>query len=430
MAAMNRLILSLLICLLTRLALADDFNEAPIRYLDATPNNRVAKLIQRLERGDVAGEGETSLESLRNLLRELAVPESSQMLVYSKTSLQRDKISPRTPRAIYFNDDVYVGYCHDSQVVEISAVDAELGTVFYTADRSDNQFQIQRQTENCLLCHASSSTHQVPGHVVRSVYVDAVGLPVLSMGTHRIDQTSPLRERWGGWYVTGTHGNQTHLGNLIVRGQRQPEEIDNAAGQNVVTLEKRLDTDLYLSPHSDLVALMVFEHQAQGHNLIARASFDCRMALHQQEQLNEELKQPAGHLWDSTKSRIRSVSEELVQYLLFCDEAVLTAKLAGTSSFAEEFAARGPRDAGGRSLRDFDLERRMFRYPCSYLVYSEAFNALPAPVLDRVWQRLWEVVREEDKSKEFAHLSADDRRAIGAILLETKQHLPSLESRQ
>jgi hypothetical protein len=405
----------------------DDFEQPPIRYRDTAPTDRVAALLQRLEKGEASLEGQTTLDSLGKLLKELQVPESSQVLVFSKTSLQRHKISPRTPRAIYFSDDVYVGFCQGSDVFEISTADPQLGAVFYTAERSEGAaLEIRRQNDNCLICHASSQTRQVPGHVVRSVYVDSSGLPALSMGTHRTDHSSPLRERWGGWYVTGTHGEQTHLGNFILRGQKRPEEIDNAAGQNVTELKQFFATENYLTPHSDLVALMVLEHQVEGHNRITRAGFQCRMAMHQQQQLNKELGKPADYIWDSTKSRIQSASEDLVKYLLFCEEAPLKGELKGTSSFAADFAALGPRDDKGRSLRDFDLQRRIFKHPCSYLIYTEAFQALPQPVKDHVWRRMWEVVSEQDKSEAFAHLSSDDRRAIREIVQGTVKDLPEI----
>jgi hypothetical protein len=417
--------LCLLLLAATPTFAGDDFDEPPISYRTSQPTGHMVKFQQRLADGKVALEGKTALDALRVLLSELQVPESSQMLVFSKTSLQRGKISPRTPRAIYFSDDVYVGYCHNSHLIEVSEIDPQLGAVFYAVETSPDQpLQVERQTDDCLICHGSSQTRQVPGHLVRSVFVDASGLPVLSMGSHRTDQSSPIRQRWGGWYVTGTHGEQTHLGNLIVRGKQEPEKIDNALGQNLTSLEKFFDTQNYLTPHSDIVALMVLEHQVEGHNRITRAGFQCRTALHQQQQLNKELGKPDDYLWDSTKSRIRSASEELVRYLLYCEEASLTAPVKGTSNFAEEFQARGPRDPQGRSLRDFDLTRRMFKFPCSYLVYTEAFDALPQPVKDHVWQRIWEVVTDQETSSAFAHLSADDRRALREILVATKKDLP------
>jgi hypothetical protein len=244
------------------------------------------------------------------------------------------------------------------------------------------------------------------------------------MGTHRINQTSPIDQRWGGWYVTGTHGDQKHLGNLIVANSHQRDPVDNPAGQNQTSLNDRFDTTSYLSPHSDLVALMVLEHQTEAHNLLTRASFQTREALYGETRLNKDLGEPEGHRWESTTRRIDNVCEALVKYLLFCDEAPLTSRLAGTSTFFEEFPTRGPRDSQGRSLRDFDLEKRMFRYPCSYLVYSPSFEALPDEAKSRVLERMWQVLTGADRSKPFAHLSDQDRQSVLEILRETKPNLP------
>src|SRR5262249_46659298 len=144
---------------------------------------------------------------LPSVLKEFKIPVSSQMLVFSKTSLQRDRISPRTPRAIYFDDDVYVGFCRLGEVMEVSVADTKLGTVFYTLrQQPPAKPQFTRHTENCLSCHASR--HQgIPAHMVRSVFPDRDGNPILSGGSYRVDQTTPIKNRWGGWYVTGTHGN-------------------------------------------------------------------------------------------------------------------------------------------------------------------------------------------------------------------------------
>jgi hypothetical protein len=251
------------------------------------------------------------------------------------------------------------------------------------------------------------------------VFADASGMPLLASGTHRIDHTSPLKQRWGGWYVTGTHGEQTHLGNLIVRGRQEPSEIDNSAGQNVTDLQDRLDTSDYLSPHSDIVALMVLEHQADAHNLITRANFLTRQAMYYQQSLNRELGEPPDKVWDSTKVRIKSACEPLVEYLLMSGEAELTAPVKGTSSFATEFAERGLRDRLGRSLRDFDLKRRLFKYPCSYLMYSPSVKALPPEAKEYVFRRLAGVLSGEDQTKPFAHLTASDRQSIREILIDT-----------
>lgn len=405
--------------------LAQEFDNEPIRYSTTDPVNAISRLQAAVDDKAAELRFEPRFGYLRDVLNQLQIPQSSQSLVFSKTSLQRNKISPRTPRAIYFNDETYIGFCQDGEQLEVSTADPVLGTVFYTLlQEATDKPRFVRQIDNCLSCHGSSHTRGVPGHTIRSVYVDAVGFPVLAMGTYRIDHTSPFPKRWGGWYVTGTHGQQEHLGNLIVNGKQEREPVENAGGQNVTDLSPRFQTSRYLTPHSDLIALMVLEHQTEAHNLLTRANFATREALYAEERLNRELKEPPGHRWESTTTRINSACESLVRYLLFCDEARIDSCVKGTSSFAEDFAGVGPRDAQGRSLRDFDLQRRLFKHPCSYLIYSPSFDALPTEARDVVYRRLWQVVSGQDQRKEFAHLSVADREAIREILVATKQGLP------
>jgi hypothetical protein len=406
-------------------ARAADIEREPINYTAADAHNAVERLQQRLDAGQATLTYEEDHGYLRSLLRELNVPRSSQMLVFSKTSLQRHRINPRTPRAVYFNEDVYIGYCQKGDLAEVTAVDPQLGCVFYSlSQKKTAKPRFTRQADNCLICHASSYNQGFPGHLVRSVFADGLGLPILASGTYRIDHSSPLKQRWGGWYVTGTSGKQTHLGNLIVRGSARPEEIDNAPNINVTDLGRYVNTSPYLTPHSDIVALMVLEHQTEMHNRITRANFLTRIALRDEAEFNKALGRPADYRSESTLSRIKNAGEPVVKYLLLCEETQLTDAVKGTSGFAEEFVKRGPRDRRGRSLRDLDLKSRLFTYPCSYLIYSEAFDALPAPVKDFVLRRLWDVLNGTDTSKDFAHLSAEDRRAILEILRETKANLP------
>jgi hypothetical protein len=402
-----------------------DWEREPVNYAKAPADNPVSRLQQRIDSGRVRLAYDEKFGYLRALLRELHVPESSQMLVFSKTSFQRQRISPKRPRAVYFGDDAYVGFCQHGQVLEVTAVDPRLGAVFYSLDQKPAaKPRFVRQDDACLICHASSHTEGLPGLLVRSVYADAGGYPLLNMGTHRTDQASPLRERWGGWYVTGTSGKQTHLGNLIVDAGTPPDRIDNTAGVNVTELGRRVKTSAYLSGHSDLVALMVLEHQTGMHNLITRANFLTRQALYEEAEIAKALGRPAGAHSEGTLRRIRSAGEPLLHYLLFSEEARLTDPVRGTAPFAREFARRGVRDRRGRSLRDLELNRRLFAYPCSYLIYSAAFDALPGPVKDYVLRRLWDVLTGKDTSKDFAHLSAADRKAIREILLATKEGLP------
>jgi hypothetical protein len=406
-------------------AVAQDIEREPIRYSAAAPRNPVASLRERLDKGTAKLEYEAGRGYLRSVLRALDIPESSQVLVFSKTSLQRERISPRTPRAIYFNDEVMVGFCNRGPVMEISAADEAIGTVFYTINQAKgDKPAIERQTESCLICHSSSANQGIPGHLVRSLYVDRQGNPLLASGSFRTDHTSPLAERWGGWYVTGTSGHQVHMGNRVCTGPGRPEASANTGGVNVVDLKDRFKTSIFPTPHSDIVALMVLEHQAGMLNRLARAVLETRMALHYQREINKALGQPPDEPSESVRSRIKSAGDAVVEYMLFGGEAKLTDRIAGTSRFAADFAARGPRDSKGRSLRDFDLNTRLFRYPCSYLIYSRAFDTLPAEMKDYIYQRLWDTLNGRGTGKDDPQLSPKDGTAITEILRETKRDLP------
>jgi len=402
-----------------------EFNREPIRYAEAAVNDPVARLQQKIDAGQVKLSYDGQRGYLESVLKELGVSPKSQTLVFSKTSFQQRLISPQRPRALYFNDDVYVGYVQRGDVLEFSAVDPQQGAVFYTLRQEKAaKPKFVRDRGNCLTCHASSRTQDVPGHMVRSVYPSESGMPHFGAGTFRTNHASPLSERWGGWYVTGTHGKQRHMGNAISPDRQDAEKLDVEAGANRTDLKELLDTDAYLSPHSDIVALLVLEHQVDMHNLLTRASYTTRTALFQGANMNKILERPATYVSDSTKRRIDNAAEKLVKYMLFSEEAALTDPIRGTSGFADEFAARGPLDRRGRSLRQFDLTRRIFKYPCSYLIYSEAFAALPEQVKSRVYRRLWEVLTGKETDEAYAHLTAQDRQAILEILRDTKQDLP------
>jgi hypothetical protein len=402
-------------------AAQDDFEGPPIEYSKAVPDNAVSRLQQRLNRGDTVLTHDEAHGYLRSVLQALQLPISSQSLVFSRTSLQLRRISPETPRALYFNDTVYLGFCQGGDVLELSVADPVLGTVFYTLDQqpASDVPQFQRQTDNCLVCHSSSRTDGVPGHLIRSLMVESSGQPLLSAGSRNVNHLTPLEERWGGWYVTGLHGSQKHLGNLISHRDAVNDPVDNSQGLNLTRLDDRFRVERYLSSHSDIVALMVLEHQILVHNRITRAAFTTREALHYEAALNEALKNAPGSRLDSTTRRIQNAGDRLVEALLFCGEARISEPISGTSGFAAEFSAQGPRDAQGRSLRDLQLNGRMFRYPCSYLIYSEAFRSLPAEMLTYVRGRMREILAGNDTSGKFTHLSADDRQAITEILQGT-----------
>lgn len=407
----------------------DNFELEPINYSTAEVNDAISELSEQIKSGEVKLEFDEEHGYLKSLLEILEIPVSSQTLVFSKTSLQVQRISPRRPRAIYFNDDIYVGWCQKGDIIEIAATDPKQGPTFYSLKQTPEDVPtIVRDQGQCIVCHATHRTQNVPGYLVRSVYANRAGRPNFGSGTFTTTQSSPFKKRWGGWYVTGTHGDMRHMGNTFFRENERSREQDS--GANVTTLEEFFPTKPYLSGHSDLVALMVLEHQTQMHNAITFANFETRRALHQSKTMNKILGRAPDFVSDSAKRRISSAAENVVKHLLMCDEFPLENQVAGTSDFAKEFSARGKRDSKNRSLRDLNLAQRTFQFPCSYLIYSPSFKELPREVHELIMSRLVEVLTGKDQSDEFQHLSADSRIAILEILRETLPDFERWENRK
>lgn len=401
------------------------YEKEPIAYLKSEPTDRMARLIQEIESGEVRFEYSAQHGWLPSLLEALEIDERSQLLVFSKTSLQLRKISPKRPRALYFNDDAYVGWCQGGDFLEVAVADKDLGAVFYTLDQENSEQPIvKRDRGQCLSCHANHRTQDVPGFVVRSIHPDFNGRPRTGTRTYVTDHTSNFGKRFGGWYVTGEHGDMRHMGNVFAEDRLNPEELDRDAGANKTQLQGLCNTEPYLTGHSDLVALMVLEHQTQMHNYIARASIEARIARHYDQGINEALKRPLNHQSDSTKRRIAAAGEDLVRYMLFADEVQLTSPITGSTEFQSYFeSAEHPEaktDRHGRSLRELDMKTRMFKYPCSFLIYSEAFEALPNRMNEWVRSRLSEILLSEEVVEGYENLDGKTRQAIVEILAETK----------
>ncbi len=385
------------------------FDEDGIGYTRAEPDNAISQLQRRLDAGKAELAWDEQFGYLKALLEFLEVPSSSQMLVYSKTSLQRDRISPKNPRAVYFNDDVYLGYIPGAPLVELSVADPKLGGVFYTLEQKKDVRPVFRRTDQCLECHASAKSMGVPGHLVRSFITDADGTIELSSGVSMVNDRTPFSERWGGWYVSGTHGRQGHRGNWFGNGDAEKALKDPGHAGNRLTLGEFFDTSKHVEPHSDIVALMVLQHQSHLHNFLTRLQFEASQAL-----------RTYGHVNYS-----KSIVDGFVRYLFFADEVPLTDPVRGVSSFREEFEKAGPFDPQGRSLRQFDLQTRLFKYPCSFLIYSPAFDALPGPIKTKVYDRMLEVLSGRETGEAYAALTRKSRREILEILRATKQDLPA-----
>lgn len=411
---------ALLLLLLPTVAHAQlDFEKEPIRYSERTPTDPVYQLSQRMEQGDQRLSWESGSGRLRSLLKALDIRESSQTLVFSKTSLQISRISPRTPRAIYFNDDVYVGWVQRGDVIEISAADPQLGGTFYTVSQAESAVPlIRRETGRCLQCHGSTHTRRIPGHIVRSVYPDRSGQPVFRMGTHITEPRSPLSERFGGWYVTGT-GIGPHMGNAWVDAPDEKEVLNRSQAQDVRDLSGFLSTTPYLTPHSDVLALLVLQHQVHVHNVLTAANHAGLLTERDAQIMNKALERAPNYRSESTERRYRSAAEKVVRAILMCDALTWEQPISGTSSFREEFEARGPADDQGRSLRQLDASRRLFRYPCSFLVYSRPFRQLHPEVRTVVLHRISQVLTADTDDESFNHITATDRKQLLAILSAT-----------
>ncbi len=384
-----------------------DLENGGIRYSQETSSGPIAQLAARLRGGSARLEWDERQGWLSALLKSLAITQHSQLLVFSKTSLQRDFIYPNNPRALYFNDTSYVGFIPGAPLIELSEVDSRLGAVFFTLNQTKSDHPVLKRVDSCLECHATARTLGVPGHLIRSLETDTQGVVNLATGIDPIDDRTPFAERWGGWYVSGQYGKMEHRGNRM-GSDSFPAKLTLSLGGDRSSLGSSVLMDNYPSGGSDIVALMVFQHQVRLHNFITRLHY---MAVQNLE---------AYHHIEYLKSPI----ESLVKALLFSGEAPLPAPIRGDPAFTAAFQAVGLRDRYGHSLRELDLERRLFRLPCSFLIHSAAFGALPPPLKKRIYERIKTILDAQESPEAFHHLSSLDRSALREMLSDTLPDLP------
>ncbi len=401
----------------------------PPRAADSMPaRDPVALLQQRLNSGQESLAHDSVLGYLPALLKALDIPVSSQTLVFSRTSLQTDKITPWSPRALYFNDDVYVGYVLESRFLEVGAVDPIKGGVFYTLNQEPRaRSRFERETTSCLMCHSSKgATGGVPGFMVLSTIADRHGYPITGVHDGSTSDVTPVAQRFGGYYVTGSGGHAGNvyapvLGHEVYDKKGYRTQFERRPDSARTSLAGLFDTASYISSQSDLVALMVLTHQTVVHNRI--------MAVHEAAREAIMEAQVSAVRYDSLHApvtpRLRGAIDNLTRTLLFVQEARLSAPMRGTTSFVQDFSAHAVRDPRGRSLRDFDLTHRLFKYPCSFLIYSAAFDALPRMARQAVYARIREVLDGTEPSD----LSDAERQAVAEILAATKPEFVSMDGR-
>ena len=378
-----------------------------IAYRSTPAADPVSQLNQALQSGRVQLTADGPSGYLQSLLEALHVPVESQIVVFARDSVQLARITMTNPRALFFNDSVAVGWVRGG-FIEVASQDPQNGVIFYAIEPGMVASPPLRRRDDCLSCHYSYSTAGVPGMLVRSYEQFAV------------DHTIPIDKRWGGWYVTGSSGSIPHLGNTDVT-QLALGHATNAR-LNWPSLEDKFDTTGYLSSRSDIVALMVFEHQMHLMNLLTRIGWEARVADARRASTPAPRFEPPGT--DDKPITMEQAASEVADYMLFVGEAPIGNDISGSSGFRERFEQQGPFDRKGRSLRQFDLRRRLMRYPLSYMIYAPLFERLPAAAKDAVYRHLWQVLSGTAPGSQYQRLSLDDRRAIVEILQDTKTDLP------
>ena len=387
----------------------DETSAPAVAYATRQPHDAIAQLNEKLAGGSTTLTYEAGSGYLRSVLSALDVPLESQLAVFSKTSVQAPIISPVNPRALFFNDHLVIGWPRGG-FIEAAALDPQLGVVFYTLNQQPSASPRFERGEGCVSCHVSlEATLGVPGMLVRSEAARVDGLTMRRLGNEVVDHRLPLSKRWGGWYVTGRDVTVASRGNLMLRDETDEGLLTAPGAIAADTLHGKFDLAGYLSPYSDIVALMVFDHQLHMMNLLTRLSWEARAA--------EGMPDGA--------ALVDGVAREVVDYMLFVDEAPLPTHVEGSSGFAERFSVRGPKDSRDRSLYQLDLTTRLLRYPCSYMIYSDAFDGLPAAARDAVYRRMYGVLSGAGETPRYSRLSPSDRRAIIDILRETKRDLPA-----
>ena len=235
----------------------------------------------------------------------------------------------------------------------------------------------------------------------------------------RADRERPISavrcaERFGGWFVTGSRDAGGHLGNRVPALEGRPRgSLASVAGL--------FDPDGYRAASSDIAALLTFSHQTHMTNLLTRASWEARAAdpaLHPGA---------AGHDVARCGGAACAASPtEVVDYMLFVDEAPLPGPVRGGSGFAERMSARGPRDRRGRSLYELDLDAApaevSVQLPDLLAGVRRAAAAGEDADLPSGCGRCCRARRDEPR---YRSLSRADRQAVVEILKDTKPDLPA-----
>ncbi len=391
------------------LSLSYELDQPPHQYWQRPLQDRFSKVRAALEGGQIAPDRSSEKAYLLDVLKALRISPHTQMLVFSTTSLQLSLITPSNPRAIYFNEDIYLGYVPGGKV-EIVSLDPDLGGIFYIFDfpRTAAAPRVERSTR-CMNCHSAADTQFVPGVLIKSVVPGPSGGSLESFRQEQTGHGIPLNERFGGWYLTGQGSLTNHWGNLI--GRSSPQGLTRIP----VEPGKQFAFARYPVAKSDLLAHLLLEHQAGFVNRAIEATYRTR----------NHLATGAGKLSAAHATDLDRVARSLTRYILFADEVALPAGgVAGDADLKADFAKDRRATSTGTSLRDFDLRTRIFKHRCSYMIYGAAFQGLPSEMKARVFQRMSQALNTTQPDAEYAYLPAVEKTAVRQILKETLQGLP------
>lgn len=403
----------------------NDFTLAPHHYQSIEGRDAMSRLVARARAGEYDFGSESGLPLLRKLLADLNVPETSQVLVFSKTSLQKDLISPENPRALYFNEDTHVAWMPGGKV-EIITFDPDAGGMFFIEEPVKEAPDRIAFTSpgGCFGCHAGAATNFLPGPLARSSYTSEDGRRLGAVrGHNRISHAVPFKDRWGGYFVTGAPDSSGHLGNgFAVResGQVNVRKGGSPTGGNqaLTSLAAFFDGKKYPRPDANVLPLLLFDHQIEAHNLIMEALYRARHAAY-------EAGKNGGEILQSTREGTDRAFDRLVRYLLFADEVPLSGdRFVVSEDFKRDFLKNRKTGSNGLSLKDLDLKSRLFSHRLSYMIYARSFEEAPPLLKDGVYDRLWKVLSPETPPAGYDYFEAGERERILSILRSTKNDLP------
>jgi hypothetical protein len=379
----------------------DEFATAPHLYWEKPQQDRFSKMIAQVAAGKAALDLSNNTAFLLSLLKALEIPVSSQLLVFSGSSLQKRLINSRNPRALYFNEDTFVGFVPGGRI-EIASLDPELGLIFSIFDplRGGAALPTVTRPEGCLNCHAEAHSYRLPGVSIESLAVDRDGSSLETYRRGEIGHMVPLADRFGGWHLTGGHGLASTRANFI--GSLSPAGM--ARTENPVG--KFADVSNYPVATSDILPHLIHEHLSGFLNrLIQLRYLERRMRM-------------AAQTSEPDRAAMQRLVDEFADYLLFKDEAALpSGGVTGEPTYQAAFLER----YAGSGLGQFDLKSRIFRLRCSYLLGTEIWKSNSPGLQKAISSQLGKKLAPETAS----HLTKQEKAEIRNVLTKGKLLPPS-----